>query len=127
MTLKTNNETIMKKYDSKLNKEFLEELMKRQRNWDFAKIVAYSLLILLIVLNNIFSILIFLIEEYITDPTHTIIIDMVIVGFYLVEFAYNFITHPPPKCSFFSLYFTWVDLITMATPIVNVFLDYDNA
>ena len=48
---------------------------------------------------------------------------MTIVALYLIEFIYNLATHPPPKASFFQLYFTWVDLITMATPIVSVFLD----
>jgi hypothetical protein len=74
-------------------------------------------------MNNLFSILIFLIEEYIGDKQDMMVIDLVIIGLYLIEFIYNLVTFPPPKCGFFTLYFTWVDILTMITPVINIILN----
>jgi len=62
----------------------------------------FSILIGLIILNNVFSILIFLAEEYMSNANTEFAIDMVIVFFYLIEFAYNIATYPPPRSHFFS-------------------------
>lgn len=71
--------------------------MKNQIQRQYCKVLIYSILIALILLNNIFSIFVFLAEEYIQDTQHEIIIDMLIVFFYLLEFIYNWATYPEPR------------------------------
>lgn len=51
---------------------------------------------------------------------------MVVLFFYIVEFIYNLISFPPPRSAFFSLYFTWIDLATMITPIITIAMDSES-
>ena len=51
---------------------------------------------------------------------------MVVLFFYLLEFAYNFLSYSPPRSTFFSLYFTWIDIATMLTPIITIIMDSEN-
>ena len=107
------------KYDAMNNASYVNFLKSTQRNFQRLKLVMYSLLMGLIVLNNIFSILIFVLEQYITDKKTELAIDIVVIVLYLMEFIYNFVTFPPPKSAFFCLYFTWVDIVTMITPMIS--------
>eukprot|EP00347_Sterkiella_histriomuscorum_P016353 403353514 len=121
--MKATNDHNLKKYDSMLNEQFVKTLQQGQDRMKDYHFMLHALLIAVIILNNIFSILIFLIEEYIDDHTAEITIDMVIMFFYIIEFIYNYQQHPQPKSAFFSSYFTWIDLASMTTPLITLSID----
>ena len=64
-------------------------------------------------------------DDYISNRTTAVIIDSVVLFFFIVEFFYNLYNHPHPKSAFFYLYYTWIDIATMITPIITMLIDED--
>lgn len=50
---------------------------------------------------------------------------MVITAIYFCEFVHSFYLSSPPLLNFFRRIDTWIDIITMVTPIVTYVYQYD--
>ncbi len=102
-----------------MNERRAKEVYRKKRIKDGLEI-AFTLFIFF---NNMLSILIFMIEEYI--PPRTIaIIDLLISTVFIVELFHTFKNASPPRTSLFTKFDTWIDIITIMTPMVEVILEF---
>lgn len=55
-------------------------------------------------------------EEYLTDETKRIL-DIIITSIYIFELFYYFARSTPPKTNYLKRIDTWIDVITIITPL----------
>jgi len=49
-----------------------------------------------------------------------LVIDCVVTGLYIIEFVYEFYYTKKPRKNFFYRWTTWIDIITIVVPIVEI-------
>ena len=59
--------------------------------------------------------------EYSFDDAITNLIDIVLTSIFIIEFVYNFWIAPKPKSLFFKKLDTWIDAVTIITPMIEIY------
>ena len=80
---------------------------------------AFISAVTIMMFNNLIAIIIFMLEDFFEGVQTIKTIDMVITILFALEFIYNLITHKRPRYQAFVEFDTWVDLITIVTPILE--------
>ena len=81
------------------------------------------IIVIVVTANNLISMGLFMYEEYFNE-CQNLIIDIIVTTIFIMEFIYNFIIHPAPKSSYFKMFETYIDLLTILSPIVSHSLGY---
>lgn len=83
----------------------------------------HLIVVIVITINNLVSMGLFMYEEYFNE-CQNFFIDVVVTSIFVMEFIYNFMMHPIPKISYFRMLETYIDLITIMSPILSHSLGY---